>query len=397
MSKHPTYAVILAGGGGTRLWPSSRRARPKQLLRLGGKESLLAATVRRIAPVFGMNHILIVTAQDQEKAVRHELAALPAENILVEPAPRNTAGAIQLAASMATMRSGDHSVLAVLPADHHIADDHGFRKAIRVALTHAAHSIATVGILPTAPETGYGYIRMGAPVSVGRGVWDVSAFVEKPDAKTAVKYVRSGKYLWNAGMFFLTARRLAAETKRGLPNLHRFGERLAKARTPGAFRATVKKFYAEVEAISIDYGVMEKATGLRVVKGDFGWSDVGSWSALADLAKGSGNLDPRGNVLVGDVMVLHGGRNIVVSDPGAPFVGVVGVDDLIIAATADGVLVIPRARAQDVREIVDALRKAKRTELLDLEPRPVAVARSSSSARRKPAYARPGRTREGRQ
>ncbi|HEX7597902.1 MAG TPA: sugar phosphate nucleotidyltransferase, partial [Polyangia bacterium] len=164
MSRPCSYAVILAGGGGTRLWPSSRRARPKQLLRLGGSESLLEATVRRIQPLFGLDRTLVVTARDQEKAIRTLLPQLPRANVLVEPEPRNTAGAIQLAASFATLHTGPSSLLAVLPADHHIAKESAFRACLRLALRHASQAIVTIGILPTGPETGFGYIRLGAGI-----------------------------------------------------------------------------------------------------------------------------------------------------------------------------------------------------------------------------------------
>ncbi len=370
MSQYEAFAAILAGGGGTRLWPSSRRARPKQLLTLGGRESLLAAAARRVVPLFGWDHILVVTARDQEAAVRKELPKLPKANVLVEPAPRNTAGAIQLAASFATLRAGDSARVAVLPADHAITDEPGFRSCLQLALNQAAQTIVTIGISPTAPETGYGYIRMGAPVGKrGQGVHEVAAFVEKPDLATAKGYLRSGRYLWNGGMFFFTASRFAEETAQHLPQLHQFGRRLAGLKRLAAFPATVNRHYHEVEAISVDYGIMERAKGLQVVAGTFDWNDVGSWSALGELASLAKLRDEQGNLLIGDVMACEGGHNIVVSDPGAPFVGVVGVDNLVVVATADSILVVPRNRSQDVRRVVEGLKQRKRHELLDQIPR----------------------------
>lgn len=370
MSQYEAFAAILAGGGGTRLWPSSRRARPKQLLTLGGRESLLAAAARRVVPLFGWEHILVVTARDQEAAVRKELPKLPKANVLVEPAPRNTAGAIQLAASFATLRAGESARVAVLPADHAISDEAGFRACLRTALDRAAQAIVTIGITPTAPETGYGYIRMGAAVgNRGQGVHAVAAFVEKPDLATAKAYLRSGRYLWNGGMFFFTAGRFAEETGRHLPKLHDFGHRLSGLKRLADFPAIVNRHYHEVEAISVDYGIMEKAKGLQVVAGEFGWNDVGSWSALGDLASLAKLRDKQGNLLIGDVMACEGTRNIVVSDPGAPFVGVVGVDNLVVVATADSILVVPRERSQDVRRVVEGLKQQKRSELLDQIPR----------------------------
>jgi mannose-1-phosphate guanylyltransferase len=381
------------------LWPSSRRARPKQLLKLGGKESLLEATIHRITPVFGLDHILVVTARDQEAAVRDVLRELPKANIIAEPAPRNTAGAIQLAASLATLRTGPSSVLAVLPADQHISDEGAFRSRLRVALRHATQTIVTIGIQPAGPETGFGYIRVGAVVPNTSGaVREVAGFVEKPDRETAIQYLETGEYLWNAGMFFMTAERLAAETESSLPLLHAFGRRLAALRSEKEFKRTVDRHYGTVEKISIDYGVIEKAKGLLVVPGNFGWSDVGSWSAIGEMAGHAKNHDEKGNVLVGDVMVIDGEKNIVISDPGAPFVGAVGVSHLVVVATADGVLVVPRDRAQDVRHIVDALRAAERVELLEREPRPVAKPSASrtKAAHRKSSVRRRARTRQDR-
>ena len=369
MPKPVAYAVVLAGGGGTRLWPASRRARPKQLLQLAGSESLLAATVRRITPVVGAERVLIVTARDQEAAIRAALPQLPRRNILAEPAARNTAGAIQIAAAFAQVASGPDALLGVIPSDQHVADERAFRACLKTALSQAGQAIVTIGVRPTAPETGFGYIRLGAAVAGSQGrVYEAAEFVEKPDFEKAKRYVKSRAYVWNAGMFFMTAERMRLETERQLPKLHRFFQRVTAVRTLAAFQSAVNRHYAEVESISIDYGVMEAARGIRVVPGDFGWSDVGSWSAVGQLARDAGRADETGNVQMGDVLVEDGADNLALSEPGAPFVGLVGVKDLIVVATTDAVLVLPRDRAQDVRKLVDALKANARNELLDASP-----------------------------
>ena len=355
------FAIILAGGGGTRLWPASRRRSPKQLLRLGGAESLLAAAARRARTFCDPDRILIMTAADQEAAVRGAVPWLPPENVVVEPLPRNTAAAVGLGAAVAFRRAGAEAVLAVLPADPHIADEAGFTAIVRAALAEAARAITTVGIKPTHAETGFGYIRLGSPIAGVAGphaaVHAVGAFVEKPDRATAERYVASGDYLWNSGMFFLTAGRLFDEARRHLPALGQALDALVAARD---FDAAVRERYPSVPSISIDNGIMEKAAGLHVVPGDFGWNDVGSWAAMTAIRP----TDATGNVVVGDATLIEGKGNVVVAEPGAPYVGVLGVDDLIVIATADAVLVIPRHRAQDVRQIVEAARKNGREDLL---------------------------------
>jgi mannose-1-phosphate guanylyltransferase len=355
------FAVILAGGGGTRLWPSSRRARPKQLLTLGGSESLLAAAVRRAQAVVGLDNTLIVTAADQEEQIRAAVPALPAANVIAEPMPRNTAPAVGLGAVAAARRAGPDAVIAVLPSDPFIGDEREYERLLRAAIAEGRETIVTIGITPTHAETGFGYIHLGPQVSGGgTRVHDVAAFVEKPNRATAEQYVASKSYLWNSGMFFLTARRMFEEARRHLPALAAVLDAAVAAPDEGAAAAVVRERYSTATSISIDSGIMEKAAGLRVLPGAFGWSDVGSWAAVADIRP----ADARGNVVLGGATLIDGTGNLVIADEGAPFVGVVGVSDLVIVATRDAILVVPKALAQDVKKIVEAAKKSGRDDLL---------------------------------
>src|SRR5580692_4967872 len=366
MSKEETagaaFAVILGGGSGTRLWPSSRRARPKQLLALGGPESLLAAAVRRAGALVGLERTLIVTAADQEAAVRAHIQDLPAENIIAEPVARNTAAAVGLGAVTAARRAGRQAVIAVFPADPFIGDEPAFHRLVKVALSEARQTITTIGVRPTHAETGFGYIRTGAqlPREGADPVHEVGGFVEKPDLPTAQRYLTSGQYLWNSGMFFLTAGRMLEETQRHLPALAALLDAAVAAPDATGAAAVIAAGYRDVPSISIDNGIMEKASGLRVVPGAFGWNDVGSWAALPAVRP----VDERGNVVLGGATLIDGDGCIVVAEEGAPFVGVVGVRDLVVIATRDALLVVPKDKAQDVRKIVEAAKRAGRTDLL---------------------------------
>ena len=353
------FAVILGGGAGTRLWPSSRRARPKQLLSLGAPESLIASAVRRGRAIVGAENTLVVTAADQADALRAALPDLPADNVVVEPVPRNTAAAVGLGAVTAQRRAGPDAVIAVLPADPYIADEPTFERLVRLAIVEARDTIVTIGVMPTHAETGFGYIRLGArlPRAGADAVHDVGGFYEKPDRPTAERYVASGEYLWNSGMFFLTAQRMLEEARQHLPALGALLDAAAAAPDP---EKVIASGYADAPSISIDHGIMEKAGGLRVIPGAFGWNDVGSWAALPALRA----PDERGNVVIGGATLLDGDGNIVVADEGAPYVGVLGVRDLVVVATKDAVLVIPKDRAQDVRRIVEAAKQSGRDDLL---------------------------------
>jgi mannose-1-phosphate guanylyltransferase len=340
------YAVIMAGGGGTRLWPASRRKRPKQFLPLGARpgESLLAATARRLAPLAADKQLLVVTAAEQAAEVRKALPQLPAANVLAEPVARNTAAAIGLAAVHLHHRDPG-AVMAALPADQHVGDEARFLEVVGRAfeLAAARDSIVTIGITPTRPETGFGYLAPGAGGTVAR-------FVEKPDAAAAERYVAEG-YLWNAGMFFFPVRRILDEIARHLPALHAGLQEIGAALASGGDASAVTaRVYPTLPKISIDHGIMEKAQGLLMLSGDFGWNDVGSWTALADVRVADG----AGNVTQGEIALHDARRNIAVADPGVT-VALVGVEDLIVVQSGNAVLVMPRSRAQDVREIVQQL------------------------------------------
>ncbi len=361
------HAVIMAGGGGTRLWPASRRARPKQLLSLGRDEgeSLLAATVRRLGGVGGAagagpdagpgtDATWVVTQASLAAVVAQAIPYVPAAHIIGEPVGRNTAAALGLAAVYLLARDPD-AVMGALPADQHVGHEAAFRAVVTqaFALAEQKDAIVTIGLQPTRPETGFGYLELGDAIE-GTGARAVARFVEKPDRATAERYLAQGGYLWNGGMFFVRAERLQAEIARHLPALHDGLQEIAAAlRTGGPAEAQLvtERVYPTLPSISIDHGVMEKASGILTLRGDFGWNDVGAWSALAEVVP----ADTNGNLVRGGGVVSHDARdNVVVSDAGT-IVALVGVEGLVVVQAGDAVLVMPRERAQDVKEITRLL------------------------------------------
>ena len=346
MSAPSIHVVLLAGGQGTRFWPVSRAARPKQLLPIVSDRTMVQETVARLHPLVAADRVWVVTGREHADEIRRQLPEVSPDRVVVEPMGRNTAAAIGLAACLIA-RDDPNATMIVLPADHHVKDGEELRRTFARAaeVAHAEPSLVTIGISPTSPETGYGYIERGA--EMGQGAWRVARFREKPDVATAEAFVASGRFFWNSGMFVWRASVILDELARHLPETHR---KLVDIVAAWGDADAFARGYAAIADASIDYGVLEKATNVAVVAGEFDWDDIGSWTALARHWP----ADAHGNVARGRVLALDSRGNLVSTEKRVA--ALVGVEDLIVVETADAVLVCRRDRAQDVKRVIDELR-----------------------------------------
>lgn len=355
--------VIMAGGRGERFWPRSRRSHPKQLLCLVGEQSLLQDSVARVRELTEDRRIYVVTNQDYVAEVREQLPMLPERNILVEPEGRNTAPCVGLAAAyVASHFPEENPVIAILPSDPLVRHPEVMRQVLRAGIAYAAaHDVGVIyGMWPTRPETGYGYIQLGAELSSGEDVsfHRVAAFKEKPTAAVAAQYVSSHEYLWNGGIFVWQVRSLFKEIEAHLPEL---AAGLAAFRPyigSAAEASQLKAIYPTLPATSVDYGILEKTSNLVVVPADFGWDDLGSWSSLERYLP----KDGAGNVAQADLIAVES-QNCIVYSPRKPVV-TLGVSDLIIVETDDTLMVCAKDRVQDIKAILQRLREEQREELL---------------------------------
>lgn len=354
------FAVIMAGGSGERFWPFSRRLHPKQMLKLADPDrSLIVQSVDRARHMVANDDVIIATAPHLVAPLREAVPDLPQENVIAEPHKRNTAGClVWTAATLMARHAGEEDgiSMAIITADHRVDPDEGFARTMDAALTVAEQNggLATIGIRPDRPETGYGYIEVGdgeAHIAHDIAVRPVGNFREKPDAPTAQQYLDSGRYLWNSGTFFWPLRAFLDELEHAAPDLHAATLQIRDALAAGD-EAKANAIFEGLRNISIDYALMERAKKVFVAEAAFQWDDVGSWDAL----ERSLPSDADGNVTQGDAIVVDAKNNVILSNDPNVVVTVLGVEGLVVAVTGDAVLVLPKDRAQDVRQIVEQLK-----------------------------------------
>jgi mannose-1-phosphate guanylyltransferase len=352
-----TYAVIMAGGGGTRLWPISRREKPKQLLPLLGKETLFQSTVNRLEKLFPPERILVVTVAEQAEQMQLQAPAIPVENYLIEPSPRGTASVVALAAAVLKKRD-PQSAMAILTSDHFIRDKDLFRYLIRTAFDVAAKDyLVTLGITPTSPSTGYGYIEQGESLDgdYKYPVYKVKRFKEKPDQATAEQLLRAGDHSWNSGMFIWKTDAILTEIKRQMPDLSRAVEDIAEAWDTPKRDAVVNSYWSNLKSQTIDYGIMERAERVAVLPaGGLGWSDVGSWDSLFEVLF----PDMNGNVPVNTQHLLLDTHNtLVYGKNDERLIVTIGLDDVVVVDAGDVLMICKTDQSQKVKNVVEHLKK----------------------------------------
>ncbi len=368
VKNHDTYAVIMAGGGGTRFWPWSRENQPKQILPVLSDRPMIWDPVERILPLIPREKIFIVTAQSQVADLQKQVPQLAPENILAEPVGRNTAPCLCLAA-LHVLRKDPKGIMVVLPADHFIGNHRGFRKTLQAAVTFARSQdyLITLGVRPTEPETGYGYIESGGTLTtvLGVPVHAVKSFREKPTRAKARSFLRGRKHLWNSGMFIWRASVFGEAVKEFLPDLYREMKTLEKSLGTRREKRALEKTYAGCPSISVDYGIMEKAKNVALIEAQFLWSDVGNWGTLGKIR----SLDKDGNTRIlcgrtgrGQVLLLDSAGCVVRSEE--KLIAGIGLRDMIIVEAGNAVLVCPRDRSQEVRRVLKELQERDLKEYL---------------------------------
>ena len=355
------YCVIMAGGSGTRFWPLSRERRPKQFLSIHEKDSLIQSTIKRFHDLIGWDHIYIAAKESQKSVLENHLLKVPVQNVIYEPVGKNTAPCVGLAALF--VHEHDKSgVMIISPADHLVKQKAIFKKAILTGhkIAKEKGGLVTIGIKPTRPSTGYGYIQVNdeVPTELGTPAYTVKTFAEKPNLETAERFLESGDFYWNSGIFILRVDSYLNALEEHLPDLYDGLMEIRRYLHKPQFTDVMDRVYRQIKSISIDYGVMEKANNVYAVRGDFEWNDLGSWEEIYKLSK----QDDKGNAMRGDAILLDTSDSYVQSSDG--IVAVVGLDNVVVVRDGNATLVCARDRVEDVKKVVEKLRNKKRKQYL---------------------------------
>jgi len=357
------HIVLMAGGVGTRFWPRSRKRNPKQLLNLVGDKSMIRQTYERVKTLTSDDKILVITNQELKDPIARHLPELPKENIIAEPFGKNTAPCIGLAAAIIRKRASADETMVVLPADHLIKETDKFKETIKIAVIHAqkSNSLVTIGITPMYPETGYGYIQRGEPLTVieNHTIYKVKTFAEKPNLETAKLFLKSGDFLWNSGMFIWKTSTILNEFAEHQPEMAEGFEQIFRAVDTSEMEDTILDVYMRIKSISIDYAIMEVAKAVSIIEAEFTWSDLGSWEAAYAISP----KDEQDNAINAKNQVVIDAQNNLIYAP-KKLVALVDVENLAVVETEDALLICRKDSSQRVKEIVDQLARRKLTEFL---------------------------------